>query len=231
MEESQKMNEQQKNFSRRQMLEMAVSFGGLAILGGAGFAQTAERIVTPEVTMGPFYPTLKPLDKDADLTAVAGRTGLAAGAVIHVAGRVFDQKGKPVTGAKIEIWQANTHGRYAHPSDTNTAPLDPNFQGYGVIKTDSEGRYRFKTVKPGAYPISPTEKRPPHIHFDVEGKANRIVSQMFFPDEPLNEKDDIFMNLGSQQLKTAVLARKLPPTREIEKGATLFGWDIVLING
>ncbi len=227
------MNEQEKIFSRRQILEMAIGFGGLTVFGSSVFAQQAERLVTPEVTMGPFYPILKPLDKDADLTAIAGKTGRAEGKIVHVTGRVFNQKGKPVAGAKIEIWQANTHGRYAHSSDPNTAPLDPNFQGFAVVTTDREGRYRFKTVKPGAYPISPTAQRPPHIHFDVEGKANRLVSQMFFPDEPLNEKDRLFLNLRSQSEKTAtaVIAQTLAPTKEIEKDAMLLNWDIVLING
>ncbi len=228
------MNKEEKVFSRRQILEMAVGFGGLAMLGGSVFAQQAERFVTPEVGMGPFYPMLKPLDTDADLTSIKGRKGIAAGSIIHVAGRVFDQKGKPVAGAKIEIWQANTHGRYAHQSDTNTnVPLDPNFQGYAVLKTDNEGRYHFKTIKPGAYPISPTAQRPPHIHFDVEGKANRLVSQMFFPNEPLNEKDSLFLDLRSQSEKTAAacLAQTMPPTKEIEKDALLLNWDVVLING
>ncbi|CAN5871645.1 protocatechuate 3,4-dioxygenase subunit beta [soil metagenome] len=227
------MNEQEKIFSRRQMLGMAIGFGGLAAFGSSVFAQQAERFITPEVGMGPFYPMLKPLDKDADLTSVKGQKGVAQGAIVHVAGRVLDLKGKPVAGAKIEIWQANSHGRYAHQSDPNTAPLDPNFQGFAVLTTDSEGRYRFKTIKPGAYPISPTEQRPPHIHFDVEGKANRLVSQMFFPNEPLNEKDALFLDLRSQSEKTAaaVIAQSLPPTKEIEKNAMLLGWDIVLING
>ncbi len=227
------MNEQERIFSRRQMLKLGMGFGGLAILGGSVFAQQAERMITPEVGMGPFYPMLKPLDKDADLTSIKGRKGVAAGAIVHVVGRVLDSKGKPVAGAKIEIWQANTHGRYSHQSDPNTAPLDPNFQGYAVLMTDNEGRYRFKTIKPGAYPISPTVQRPPHIHFDVEGKANRLVSQMFFPDEPLNEKDALFLDLRAQSEITAaaVIAQSLAPTKEIEKDAMLLNWDVVLING
>ena len=220
-------------FSRRQMLKVGLGVGGAAVLGGTGFAQTTERIVTPEVGMGPFYPMLKPLDKDADLTSVRGQKGVAAGTKVHVAGRVFDRNGKPVSGAKIEIWQANTYGRYSHPSDPNTAQLDPNFHGYAVLRTDDEGRYRFKTIKPGSYPVNPTEIRPPHIHFDVEGKANRLVSQMFFPDEPLNEKDELFLNLRSQSQRSAaaVVAQTLTRTKEIENGALLFNWDIVLING
>ncbi len=227
------MNKEEQNFSRRQMLKMGLGFGSLAILGGSVFAQTAEKNITPEVGMGPFYPMLKPLDKDADMTSIKGKKGVAAGMIVHVAGRVLDMKGKPVKGAKIEIWQANSYGRYSHPSDPNTAQLDPNFEGYAVLKTDSEGRYRFKTIKPGVYPISPTEQRPPHIHFDVEGKSNRLVSQMFFPDEPLNEKDSLFLNLRKQSEKTAaaVIAQSMPPTKEIEKDAILLNWDVVLING
>lgn len=223
------MNQEEKQVSRRQMLQWAMGFGGLAVLGGSAFAQTAERIITPEVIMGPFYPMLKPLDKDADMTSVKGRKGIAAGTVVHIAGKVLDKNGKPVKGAKIEIWQANSYGRYSHQSDPNTAQLDPNFEGYAVLKTDNEGRYRFKTIKPGAYPATPTWERPPHIHVDVEGKANRLVSQMFFPDEPLNEKDSLFLALKDRS--AAVLAKKMPPTKEIEQDAMLFNWDIVLING
>ena len=225
------MRELEKTLTRRRMLGMVLGGGGLAVLGGSAFAQKTERGPTPEVGMGPFYPVLKPLDRDADLTAVGGKTGLAAGLVVHVAGRVLDRGGRPLAGAKIEIWQANTHGRYSHPGDPNTAPLDPNFQGYAVLTTDGEGRYRFKTIKPGPYPVSPTQMRPPHIHFQVEGKADLLVSQMFFPGEPLNEKDALFLNLSSRSEKEAVLARALPPTEGIEKGATLLGWDIVLQNG
>jgi len=228
------MNEPEKLYSRRQMMRMTLGLGSLAVLDGSFFAQTTLRMETPELVLGPFYPMLKPLDQDADLTSIKGRKGIAAGSLTHITGRVFDQKGKPVAGAKIEIWQANTHGRYAHQSDTNTnAPLDPNFQGYAVLKTDNEGRYRFKTIKPGAYPISPTEQRTPHIHFEVEGKANRLVSQMFFPDEPLNEKDALFLEVRNQSEKAAaaVIAQKMSPTSEIEKDAMLLNWDIVLING
>ena len=227
------MNNQEKIFSRRQMLKSGIGFGGLAIVGGSVFAQEQERMTTPEVDLGPFYPVLKPLDRDANLTTIKGNKGVAIGTIIHVAGRLLDEKGKPISGAKIEIWQANTHGRYAHKGDTNDAPLDPNFQGYGVIKTDSQGRYRFKTIKPGAYPTSATTQRTPHIHFDIEGSTDRLVSQMFFPNEPLNEKDGIFMNLHkySEKVTDAVTAKLLPPTKEIEKNALLFNWDIVLSNG
>src|SRR4029077_12386445 len=105
---------------------------------------------TPENVLGPFYPVIRSMEKDADLTTIRGHKRPAAGKIIHPMGRVFDLKGEPVKGARVEIWQANTHGRYAHPSDPNPAPLDPNFQGYAVQTTDKEGRYRFKTIKPGS---------------------------------------------------------------------------------
>jgi protocatechuate 3,4-dioxygenase beta subunit len=224
------MNNQRKVFSRRELLEMTLGIGGLTALGGSAFAQEAKRLLTPEAIVGPFYPILKPLDKDADLTRLAGNKTRAAGKIVHVTGRVVNEKGEPVKGAKIEIWQANTHGRYSHSSDPNTiAPLDPNFQGYAVLMTDAQGRYRFKTVKPGAYPATQDWMRPPHIHLDVSGKTDRLVTQMYFPDEPLNEKDQVFLDLGSY--KQAAVAKLLPSTKEIESDAILLAWDIVLTKG
>jgi len=107
-------------------------------------AQT--RLLTPPDLTGPFYPLLKPPDRDADLTTIHGESGRAQGQVIHLMGQVLNLQGKPVKGARVEIWQANIYGRYNHPSDPNPAPLDPNFEGYGVQITDAEGRYRFKTT-------------------------------------------------------------------------------------
>ena len=223
------MSNQRKVFSRREMLEMSLGIGGLTALGGSAFAQEAKRLITPEAIVGPFYPVLKPLDKDADLTLIAGKKTRAAGKIIHVTGRVLNPKGEPVKGAKIEIWQANTYGRYSHPSDPYDAPLDPNFQGYTILTTDAQGRYRFKTIKPGAYPATKTWMRPPHIHVDVTGKTDRLATQMFFPDEPLNEKDGIFLEMGSD--KQAAVAKLMRPTKEIAADEMLLSWDIVLTKG
>jgi protocatechuate 3,4-dioxygenase, beta subunit len=224
----------QRSLSRREILEMAIALGGLAITHpvGSGLAQEVKRQLTPEQVMGPFYPVLKPLDEDADLTTIRGKRGHAQGKVIHLMGRVLNSKGEPVRGARLEIWQANTQGRYAHPADINPAPLDPYFQGYGVQLTDAEGLYRFKTIKPGAYPINPINPgnmRPPHIHFDITAKKDRLVTQMYFPNEPLNEKDSIFKGLGSD--KDAAIGKVLPPTKEVEPDSLLVVWDIVLDKG
>src|SRR3989304_223777 len=113
-----------------------------------GKLRVQARVTTPEQAQGPFYPVTKPLDRDADLTVVNGKPGKAQGQVIQVMGRVFNAKGAPVRGAQVEIWQANTFGRYTHPQDSNPAPLDPNFQGYGAQATDASGQYQFRTVKP-----------------------------------------------------------------------------------
>jgi protocatechuate 3,4-dioxygenase beta subunit len=179
--------------------------------------------------MGPFYPVIKSIERDADLTMVKGKRERAQGQVIRLMGRVLNRKGEPVKGARLELWQANTHGRYMHPADVNPAPLDPNFQGFAVQTTDSEGRYRFKTIKPGAYPINamnPAEKRPPHIHFDVTGANTRLVTQMYFPDEPLNQKDPLF-NLAGEE-KSALIGKVLPPTRDVEPDSLIVLWDIVV---
>jgi len=230
------MNKNEKTLSRREML--ALGLGGIA-LGGSVFAQEAQRMITPTFDVGPFYPVVHPKDIDADLTLIKGRKKRAEGDLVYVEGRVLNVKGEPVQNAKIEIWQANKFGRYAHPSDRNSTPLDENFQGFAVIKSDAEGRFRFKTIKPGAYPVSPTEQRTPHIHFDVFGKHNRLATQMFFPNEPLNQKDILLAEMRSrfETLNVSVtsadmvIAKQLPATKEIEAGATLLSWDVVLING
>lgn len=228
------MDDRKDGYTRREMLEMAAALGCLAMTHPlrSVLAQEATRPLTPEQIMGPFYPVLRPRDHDMDLTVLKDRSDRAQGKLVHLTGRVLDSKGEPVRGAKVEIWQANTHGRYAHPADINPAPLDPNFQGFGVQVTDSEGRYRFKTIKPGAYPVNPanpSNARPPHIHFDVLGRKDRLVTQMYFPGEPLNEKDEIFNALGSS--KGAAIGKVLPLTKDLEPDSLLINWDIVLEKG
>lgn len=128
-----------------------------------------------------------------DLTV--SRTGVALGQRIIVSGRVLDARGRPVPRTLIELWQANAAGRYAHLLDQWDAPHDPNFQGVGRVITDDEGGYRFVTVRPGAYPWGPGASawRPSHIHMSLLGPsfASRIVTQMYFPDDPLIVHDPI----------------------------------------
>ncbi len=187
--------------SRREILGAAIAVGGLAAATPLQKVLAAATL-TPKQTEGPFYPLTRPLDSDADLTVVKGRAGRAEGKVIHVMGRVLNQDGKPVPGAKIELWQCNARGRYAHPADVNPAPLDPNFQGFGVQATDANGEYRFKTIKPAAYPIGPMNPdaiRTPHIHFNISAGNTRLVTQMYFPGEPENGGDLIFRRLTAEE--------------------------------
>ena len=213
-------------FSRRRALGMSL---GLAMSGflGSALAQSLKR--TPGEIVGPFYPVLKPLDHDADLTNIAGKTGRAQGQVIHLMGRVLNVNGEPVKGARVEIWQANSQGRYTHPSDTNPAPVDPNFEGFSVQFTDAEGRYRFKTIKPGAYPATATWMRPPHIHFEVTGRTNRLTTQMYFPGEPLNDKDILLQGLRSN--REGAIAKIDQPGEGFERDSLMATWDIVLDKG
>ena len=215
-------------FSRRDLLRLSGMAGLLyGTTGSPAASQTIRR--TPSQVLGPFYPVVKPSDQDGDLTVIAGRTERAAGQVIEVTGRVLNGEGNPITGARIEIWQANTHGRYTHPSDRNPAPLDPNFQGFAVLKTDTEGRYRFRTIRPAPYPEDSGAMRAPHIHFDVLGRTNRLVTQMFFAGESLNDTDRFLQTAGGNRSRLVVPFARAPGQ---EDTAPLVGaWDIVLDRG
>jgi protocatechuate 3,4-dioxygenase beta subunit len=145
---------------------------------------------------GPVYgqDDVQPLDSDLTRNAVVN--GEPIGERIIVVGRVLDEAGRPVPNALIEVWQANACGRYIHKADQHDAPLDPNFTGAGRCLTDENGEYRFVTIRPGAYPWRNHENawRPSHIHFSVFGRnfLQRLVTQMFFPGDPLLPLDPIF---------------------------------------
>ncbi len=146
-----------------------------------------------EVT-GPVFGDALVKAEDADLTR--GYAGEPAGQRIIVSGRLLDGDGRPIPRSLVEIWQANAAGRYRHDRDSWLAPLDPNFAGMGRTLTDDEGRYSFTTVRPGAYPWKNHHNawRPAHIHFSVFGRSfiQRLVTQMYFPDDPLFGQDPIF---------------------------------------
>ena len=152
----------------------------------ASLAELAAPVYGPE-ELGPL---------DHDLTRNARRNGEPIGERIVVTGRVLDEGDRPLAGTLVEIWQANSAGRYVHKSDRHDAPLDPNFLGAGRCLTDAQGRYRFLTVKPGAYPWGNHANgwRPNHIHFSLFGQcfASRLVTQMYFPGDPLLALDPIF---------------------------------------
>jgi protocatechuate 3,4-dioxygenase, beta subunit len=164
------------DLGRREILKMSAVLAGSGVVFSTNLAAAEASLVrTPGQILGPFYP-LGELSQSSDLTRVSGRSGSAEGQVLNVMGRVLNLAGEPVRDARVEVWQANTYGRYTHPSDPNPAPLDPSFEGAAVLTTDSEGRYRFKTIKPAAYPAGPNMMRPAHIHFQVTGRQDRLDS-------------------------------------------------------
>ena len=134
--------------------------------------------------------------QDSDLTLNMGTEAPAMGERIIITGRVLDEHGHPVPRTLIEIWQANAAGRYRHRTDQHHAPLDPHFLGFGHVLTDEHGVYRFVTVRPGAYPWEnhPNAWRPAHIHFSLLGSSSvsRLITQMYFPGDPLLDQDPIF---------------------------------------
>jgi protocatechuate 3,4-dioxygenase beta subunit len=166
---------------------------------------------------------------DADLTS--GHAGESLGERIIVHGRVVDEDGRPVSNVLLEVWQANAAGRYHHDVDRHPAPLDPNFTGAGRLLTDSAGRYRLVTVKPGAYPWRnhPNAWRPAHIHFSVFGRAftQRLVTQMYFPGDPLFPYDPIFNSVRDPAARALLVAACDLETTEPE-WALAYRWDVVL---
>jgi protocatechuate 3,4-dioxygenase beta subunit len=207
--------------SRRRLLAATASATALLVLPAACSANTA---LTPQQTRGPFYPLEIPLDHDNDLVSVAGRSGLADGEIVNVAGRVLDINGRPVAAASVEIWQCDNNGRYHHPGDNrDSVPLDGNFQGYGRFVTGADGAYRFRTIKPVAYP-----GRTPHIHFAVNGAAfDELVTQMYLAGAPQNAGDSLF-----RRIPDAARPRMLVEFVAVAGGAEPTGqFDIVIASG
>jgi protocatechuate 3,4-dioxygenase beta subunit len=166
---------------------------------------------------------------DADLTAGPG--GEPLGQRINVSGRLLDADGRSLPRQLVEIWQCNAAGRYAHGGDRHPAPLDPNFLGAGRCLTDEEGRYRFVTIRPGAYPWGnhPNAWRPAHIHFSVFGRtfAERLVTQMYFPGDPLLDFDPIFFSVRDPEARARLISTFDWSTTE-EEVALGFRFDVVI---
>ncbi|GAB2890108.1 protocatechuate 3,4-dioxygenase subunit beta [Streptomyces mayteni] len=178
---------------------------------------------------GPVFGHTDVTDLDNDLTRQHG--GEPLGERITVSGRLLDGAGHPVRGQLIELWQANASGRYAHQRDQHPAPLDPHFTGVGRTLTDDEGRYHFTTVKPGAYPWRNHDNawRPAHLHFSVFGTAftQRLVTQMYFPGDPLFRHDPILRSVTDESARQRLVAAY---DHELSKPEWSLGyrWDVVL---
>jgi len=157
---------------------------------------------------GPVFGHAAVAATDSDLTAQ--HAGAPLGERIVVSGRVLDEGGRPVRGALIEVWQANAAGRYQHKNDQHDAPLDANFSGCGRALTDGDGRYKFLSIKPGAYPWKNHHNawRPAHIHFSIfgDGLLSRLVTQMYFPGDPLLPFDPIYNCIADEQAKQRLIS-------------------------
>jgi protocatechuate 3,4-dioxygenase beta subunit len=204
----------------------------------AGYAQTFQR--------WPSQPLVRRPQTRSELTGpahLARRLGAvrgdlaghgdkrAIGQLIQVRARVVDEDGAPVPGAVVEVWHCNAAGRYIHANDTSGAPVDPNFYGAARLVAGDSGLIELRTIKPAAYPVPDTAGwwRPPHIHFSVWGRVwlSRLVTQMFFPGEPLNESDAILNAIRDPQARSRCIAT-LAPTGKGPANALVYDYQIVV---
>jgi protocatechuate 3,4-dioxygenase, beta subunit len=228
---SQGIHVHKKTINRRRLL---FAMGGLAAIRSP-MARAAEKLhETRPMALGPFYPASHSQQVSADLTRPIGGTGRALGEVLELTGRVLTVDNKPVVGARVEIWQANAAGRYVHGGDDNPAPLDPNFTGYSYQSTDDQGRYRFLTIQPGAYPAG-NYIRSAHIHFDIDGKVDRLITQLYMPadDKTLAQDRTLQHDLWQQHgpVPREIFGNWTRGGSTLEKGAALCEFDIVLADG
>ena len=182
------------------------------------FAETL--LTTPRQTSGPFYPDNLPLDKDNDLIVVNNSLTQAVGQILYLSGQVMDKRGRLIKDALVEIWQVDANGRYIHSRDYQQNQNDKNFQGYGIFQTDSNGAYKFRTIRPVAYG-SGFGRRTPHIHFSVTTAAHEpLTSQIYFSDED-NSKDVLYSRLSElQQNALAVMPQPIADSKINELVAT-----------
>ena len=212
-----------KTLDRRSIVLGALATSGAALLPGAALAQATGgvRPPTPGQTEGPFYPTVLPPDTDNDLVVLRGAVARAEGVVTHIAGRVLGRDGRPLAGARVEIWQCDARGNYRHPGSDGFGPRDGAFQGFGRAVAAADGSYSFRTIRPTAYP-----GRTPHIHFGVVAPGGRrLTTQMYVADEPLNERDGLYRSLGRARDLVTV---RLEPANGIEAGALAGTFELVL---
>jgi protocatechuate 3,4-dioxygenase beta subunit len=225
------MNTRSK-LNRRELLGAGIALP-LGALASSAQAAPGSCGLTPAQTSGPFYPLYDQIDKDVDLTRLVGHQQSAAGEVIRVHGQVLDPQCKPVAGALVDLWQADSNGRYSHPADVNPARRDPNFQGWGQAVTDAEGRYAFRTIKPAPYPLEFIDGRPderrgyrtPHIHFRVSKRGYRELStQMYFAGESLNGADAVLNKVPEAERPRVVIS----PAQEGPQGLPGFQFDLTI---
>lgn len=181
--------------TRRQFLHLSAAS---AAMGLTLPAMARASIPTPEAMEGPFYPTrsMRLSDVDNNLVRIADAVTQAGGEIVTLSGRVLDRNGAPVAGARVEIWQVDSHARYLHPGDRGGQDRDAAFQGFGHDITRSHGRYSFRTIKPVSYP-----GRTPHIHVKVMTRRTELTTQFYIAGHPENSRDFLFRRMTQAQRK------------------------------
>lgn len=215
------------DMNRRNFLKLGT--GALTLVGVPFLPGTtpSDCGITPDTGAGPFYPTRDRADEDVDLTHIEGQSKTAQGEKIRLRGRVLNEACEPVEGAVVEIWQADTNGRYRHERDNRTAPVDPGFQGWGEATSGANGHYGFRTVKPAPYPVDAgsSDMRTPHIHVRaVSPKHHELITQMFFEGEPLNESDGTIEDLSEPERERLIV----DPTSEANVEEDVYALNLTL---
>ena len=218
------MTDLEKLVSRRTTLRGGLAFGAALTFFSPGvFAE--QLALTPRMTEGPFYPDHLPLDQDNDLIIVSNSTTPAIGEIAHLGGRVLDAGGSPVKNVEIEIWQCDANRVYLHSRDSvpKASQRDKNFQGFGRFAVGSSGEYRFRTIKPVAYPGRPA----PHIHFKVKKNGREMLtSQIFIAGFPGNKNDGIFRSLDA--FDRELVSTDFKPIKDSKIGELSARFDVVL---
>jgi protocatechuate 3,4-dioxygenase, beta subunit len=197
---------------------------GLSAALAAPKAFATDLVATPAQTEGPFYPTGFPADSDNDLVQVRGQAARAVGTVLHLQGRVLDSSGRPLDGAIVEIWQCDAQGLYDHPRQPGRERRDAAFQGYGKVLADAQSGYRFRTLKPVAYP-----GRTPHIHLKVAtADGRRLTTQFYLAGDPLNDRDFVYREAARDPGRRERIDMRLEPANGLEAGAFATTMDIVV---
>ncbi len=196
-----------------------VKAAGLALLTPASAAIAVLKL-TPRSSEGPFYPVDFPLDSDADLVQVEGMSRPATGIVVHLTGQVLDINGKPISDAKVEIWQCDAFGSYKHPRDRGDVS-EPEFQGYGATSTSGRGEFRFRTIRPVRY-----TGRTPHIHAKITPPGSRTLTTQFFVEgEPGNATDFLYRRIPEDH--RGLVTARYPTSRE-ESNTVIPNYTVVV---
>ncbi len=216
--------------------DLIVGGAGL-MLSGSARAQTQRTLATPRMVVtppqieGPFYPYEPPAEIDSDLVRLSTDDAPALGELVHLTGKVQTIWGTPIRNVTVELWQADSLGKYRHPEDAPPPARDPRFQGFGRVTTDEKGDFRFRTIRPAAYVIEPgrDDRRAPHFHLAVTSRGvRRLTTQLYVAGEPLNETD-LWLHMVADPAQRASLIRPLQDGSAIERNAKRVHYDIVLV--